>query len=74
MNHELLCPHCQARYRKAYNLGDELVCKSCSKRFVAGDVGSAAVVEPLCGDACAELGFDGKEAKAEALDRTRKNW
>lgn len=50
MGHELLCPHCQARYRKAHRLGRKLTCKSCSQTFVAGDVAPKAVTEPLCGD------------------------
>lgn len=67
MDHGLLCPHCQTRYRKAYGLGGELTCKSCGKTFIAGDVMGKAPTEKLCGDACAELGFDGNEAKAKAL-------
>lgn len=74
MDHSLICPHCQARYRKAYNLGDKLTCKSCGETFVAGDVVAEAPTETLCGDVGAELGIDGKDAKAEALERTRKNW
>lgn len=49
MDHGLLCPHCQARYRKAYNLGDELTCKGCGKVFIAGDVASEAL--PVVGGA-----------------------
>lgn len=67
MDHGLICPHCQAQYRKAYRLGRELTCKSCGQTFVAGDVVAEAPTEKLCGDVCAKSGFDGKEAKAKAL-------
>lgn len=61
MDHELLCPHCRVRYRKAHNLGDKLVCKSCGKAFVAGDVCDQPVGE--LPDGCAKL-----QAKADAID------